>query len=93
MATIVLKVFGGMVPRRGGQHLEIVSAKDAENTLLYSGELRPLNRPALAHRFESPDDPGFQQPEVPPGQPPTEPGEPPGGRGMTRTRTATPYLR
>lgn len=62
MTSIVLKVFGGMVPRRGEQHLEMVSATEAENTRLYSGELRPLNKPALAHTFSQPDDPEFIQP-------------------------------
>lgn len=76
MAAIVMTVFGGMVPRRGEQHLEVVSASDAENTLLYSGELRALNRPSIAHRFAQPGDRNFVSPALPPGQQPTVPGDP-----------------
>jgi hypothetical protein len=54
MAVISLKWFGGMIPRAGEQHLPPPHATEAENCNLYSGELRPLNKPALAHRFWSP---------------------------------------
>jgi hypothetical protein len=66
MVALVLKVFGGMVPRRGEQHLDQINATDAENTLLYSGELRPLHRPALVHRFPKPGDTKFYAPLEPP---------------------------
>jgi hypothetical protein len=54
MAVISLKWFGGMIPRAGEQHLPPPHATEAENCSLYSGELRPLKKPALAHRFWSP---------------------------------------
>lgn len=73
MASVVLRVFGGMVPRRGEQHLEVVSATEAENTRLYSGELRPLIKPALAHTFAEPSDPEFNAPDPDPDpEPPVE---------------------
>lgn len=57
-----------MVPRRGEQHLDSNHATDAENASLYSGELRPLNKPSLAHEFCKPDQPCFVSPKpiVPP---------------------------
>jgi hypothetical protein len=61
MAVISLKWFGGMIPRAGERHLPPPHATEAENCNLYSGELRPLKKPALAHRFWQPlvvvDDP------------------------------------
>ena len=54
MAVISLKWFGGMIPRAGEQPLPPPYATEAENCNLYSGELRPLNKPALAHVFWSP---------------------------------------
>lgn len=68
MSNITLKAFGGMVPRRGEQHLDTNHATDAENANLYSGELRPLNKPSLAHEFCKPDQPCFVSPKpiVPP---------------------------
>lgn len=66
-----------MVPRLGNQHLKPPHATEAENCNLYSGELRPLNRPALAHKFCEPGDTCFitpkpEDPSIPP-EPPPEP--------------------
>ena len=70
MATIVLKPFGGLVPRRGEQHLSSLHATVAVNAHLYSGELRPINGPALAHVF-TPFDP-YEPPQKEP-DPPEDP--------------------
>ena len=62
MSSIIMEWFGGMIPRLGEEHLAQIGgepnvfAVDAENTNLYSGELRPLVRPSLAHTFCSPGD-------------------------------------
>jgi len=78
MAFISLKWFAGMVPRRGNQHLNAPHATEAENCNLYSGELRPLHKPALAHRFCRPEDDCWRQPfPDDPSVPPVEPPEPP----------------
>jgi hypothetical protein len=61
MSNIFLRVFGGMVPRRDDQYLEPHSATDAQNALLYSGELRPLKEPSLAHVFPGPTDPEWKE--------------------------------
>lgn len=68
MSNIAIKAFGGMVPRRGDSYLDTHAATDAENAYLYSGELRPLNKPSLAHEFCKPDQPCFVSPNpiVPP---------------------------
>lgn len=101
MSKLWMKWFGGMVPRRGEQHLtdkrleetgyfrqapvnpnfEVesgINATEAENCNLYSGELRPLHKPALAHRFCRPGDacwhvPIPDDPSLPPPPPPPEP--------------------
>lgn len=85
MAIISLKWFGGMAPRRGEQHLPAPHATEAENVNLYSGELRPLKKPALAHKFCRPSDecwnaPLTDDPSYPPTLPPG-PGDPGGGGG------------
>ena len=83
MALISLKWFSGMVPRAGEQHLPPPYATDATNTNLYSGELRPLRKPSLAHQFPAPGDSDFHKPVAPdPGKPaeppiPWEPDPPP----------------
>lgn len=74
---IALKWFGGMIPRRGNQHLPAPHATEAENCNLYSGELRPLKQPALFYQFCRPDQecwrtPIPEDPSVPP-EPPPEP--------------------
>lgn len=72
MALISLKWFGGMIPRRGEQHLPPYSATEAQNTDLYSGELRPLIKASLSHQFERPtsddfvEEPGTPEPPPPP---------------------------
>ena len=75
---IALKWFGGMIPRRGRQHLPAPHATEAENCNLYSGELRPLRQPALAHQFCRPDQECWRTP-IPddPSVPPEPPPEPP----------------
>ena len=79
MSRISLKWFGGMVPRRGEQHLpRSLHATEAENCNLYSGELRPLKKPSLSHQFCRPDEdcwrsPLPDDPSVPPPEPPPEP--------------------
>ena len=55
-----------------------VHATEAENCNLYSGELRPLHKPALAHHFCQPGDecwhvPIPDDPSVPPPEPPPPP--------------------
>lgn len=52
-------------------------ATEAENCNLYSGELRPLTKPALSHQFCRPGEPCWFVPIVPE-QPPVIPPEPPG---------------
>lgn len=74
MALISLKWFGGMVPRMGEQHLPPIAATDAQNTNLYSGELRPMVVPALAHVFPEPTADDFKDPPDPPKLPPPPPG-------------------
>ena len=54
-----------MVPRVGEQHLDTPYATEAENTNLYSGELRPLHKPTLAHVFCQPGDACFYGPKDP----------------------------
>lgn len=76
MALISLLWFGGMAPRYGEQHLSKPHATEAENCKLYSGELRPLTKPALAHQFCRPGEPCWFVPLTP--EPPVEnPPEPP----------------
>ena len=77
MAFIALKWFGGMIPRRGRQHLPAPHATEAENCNLMSGELRPLKKPATAHVFCTPVDdcwraPFPDDPSIDP-EPPPEP--------------------
>lgn len=80
MARLSLKWFGGMIPRRGEQHLPAPHATEAENVNLYSGELRPLKKPARAHEFCRPEDECWNTPLVDdPSFPPTLPECPPGG--------------
>jgi len=55
MTTIVIRPFGGMVPRRGIKHLPHHSASQAVDCILLSGELRPLHSPALLMDFYPPD--------------------------------------
>ena len=59
----------------GNQHLKPPHATAAENCNLYSGELRPLKKPALAHQFCQPGDTCFltPKPDDPTGEPPPEP--------------------
>lgn len=69
-----------MIPRRGEQHLPAPHATEAENVNLYSGELRPLKKPARAHEFCRPEDECWNTPLVDdPSFPPTLPECPPGG--------------
>lgn len=101
MTAILLKFFGGMIPRLGEQHLskqkkiaetglfggrgekpnELLSdpsATDAQNANLYSGELRPLAKPARSHGFARPGDPDFNEPLIgDPSWPPDLPPPPP----------------
>jgi len=56
MTHIVLRNFGGMIPRLGQQHLPENMADVARNCLLLSGELRGLHSPELANDFtQDPD--------------------------------------
>lgn len=78
MSRISLKWFGGMIPRRGEQHLPVPHATEAENCNLYSGELRPLRQPSLTHQFCRPEEECFRSPlppdpSIPPPEPPIEP--------------------
>lgn len=67
-----------------------VHATEAENCRLYSGELRPLNRPALAHAFARPGDRDFYAPTVEdPSYPPDQPVEPPECIAPTITQQPT----
>ena len=78
MAFISLKWFAGIVPRRGRQHLDAPHATEAENCNLYSGELRPLKKPALVHKFCTPANDCWRQPlPEDPSNPPEPPPEPP----------------
>ena len=81
MSLINLLWFGGMIPRAGEQHMPPPHASEAENTNLYSGELRPLHKPSLAHRFAAPGDDDFIT--FPPIDPSLPPGETPGERPPT----------
>ena len=54
MSNIIIRPFGGMIPRRGDKHLPPHAASDAENCLLLSGELRPLHLPSLLAEFYPP---------------------------------------
>lgn len=51
MTSIVTRIFGGMVPRQGNQHLSDEYASLAKNCLLLSGELRPLHAPSKITDF------------------------------------------
>lgn len=54
MSTIVIRPFGGMIPRRGDKHLPDQAASKAVNCLLLSGELRPLHAPTTIENFFPP---------------------------------------
>lgn len=88
---IKLGTFGGMVPRRGEQHLDEPYAVEATNTDLDSGELRPLIEPTLAHTFgpgpqpNEPTPPGIIPPTGPDGDPGGGPPTPPGCIPVTIT--------
>ena len=71
-------IFAQPVQNTDNEMLSEIPATEAENCNLYSGELRPLRQPALAHRFCKPTDDCWRQP-IPddPSVPPVEPPEPP----------------
>ena len=53
MTFIKLQAFGGMIPRHGEQVIPDVSATQATNTLLLSGELRSLNSSQIVQDLRS----------------------------------------